>query len=83
MGDLGSQLFIMHFWIGRNEQHGKTLIVEFERGRIIHDLATSLKVARWAYSQIAGAGGLTWSENEKLVPLEPGWDQIFTAVRKE
>jgi len=37
----------------------------------------SMKVAHWAYSQIEAAGGLTWSQNEKLVELEPGWDELF------
>ncbi len=38
---------------------------------------TSFKVATWAYSQLEGAGGLTWRQGEEMVVLDSGWRQVL------
>jgi hypothetical protein len=67
----------LNSWVKRNADHGNTLAAEYDRERIIHDLPTSSRVARWAYSQIESSGGLTWLRNEELVRLKPGWEKLF------
>ena len=45
---------------------------KFDQHQNIHDMPTSFKVARWAYSQIESSVGLTWQRGEELVGLAAG-----------
>lgn len=64
-------------WVTRNQEHGRSLAAEFDRRGIVHELRTSQKVARWAYSQVESSGGLTWHDSENLVPLPAEWHSLF------
>ena len=64
-------------WVKRNGELGKTLAAEFDRHQIIHDLPTSFKVAKWAYSQIESSGGLTWQRGDELIRLDPAWRRLL------
>lgn len=63
-------------WALRNTDHTALLAEQFERNKIIHDEATSLGVARWAYSQAADAQALAWDRGSVLVPIAPNWSQV-------
>jgi hypothetical protein len=62
-------------WAERNARHRVHLAEEFTRHGVLHDLATSLRIAQWAYQQTFEAGGLTWRKKEDLVPLPRDWQQ--------
>ncbi len=47
-------------WVGRNHQQRIFLADQFDRRRIIHNLAASEKVAAWSYTQAASSGALAW-----------------------
>jgi hypothetical protein len=64
-------------WVRRNTEFGKALGAEFDHHQIIHDLPTSFKVAKRAYSQIESSGGLTWLRGDELIRLDPGWRQLL------
>ena len=64
----------LHHWTERNRLHERVLTEEFERKGIVHDLRTSLRVARWAYSQVASTNGLVWVGGTQLAPLGSDWE---------
>ena len=60
-------------WVLRNQQHGVLLDQTFRRRNFVCDLPAIQQVAKWAYSQTAESGGLTWRCNNEMVPLEDSW----------
>jgi hypothetical protein len=60
-------------WAQRNADHGRVLAERFREKRIVHDAATSLGVARWAYAQAHDARALAWERGNVLVPISPDW----------
>jgi 5-methylcytosine-specific restriction endonuclease McrA len=60
-------------WARRNDDHGTVLAERFAKRRIVHDAATSLGVARWAYAQAHDAGALAWERADVLVPISRDW----------
>ena len=64
-------------WVDRNETLGDALAAEFDARRIRHDLRASKRIARWAYGQLAGRGGLTWVKGSVLEPLPGGWETVL------
>jgi hypothetical protein len=64
----------LHRWVERNRLHQADLASEFSRRGIGHDLRTSLRVARWAYSQVASTNGLVWVSGSQLAPLGSDWE---------
>jgi hypothetical protein len=58
-------------WVKRNTEQGKTMAAQFDHEQIIHNLPTSFKVAKWAYSQIESSGGLMWWRGGELICLDP------------
>ena len=60
-------------WTQRNAEHRDVLAERFSEKRIVHDAATSLGVARWAYAQACDARALAWERGNVLVPIPRGW----------
>jgi len=67
-------------WVERNVNHGIRMGAEFDRLGVAHSLDASVRIARWAYSRTASAGGSTWQEGNVLVPLPPEWERAFTRL---
>lgn len=62
-------------WTERNLTHADALRQEFDRRAVIHDLPTSIAIARWAYRQLSGTHGTVWLAGDRLVPLDAGWER--------
>jgi hypothetical protein len=60
-------------WVRRNADYHLVLAEQFEKNRVVHDAATSLGVARWAYAQAHDAQALAWQHGNELVPISPDW----------
>ena len=60
-------------WVQRNADHHEILAERFAEKRIVHDAATSLGVARWAYAQAHDARALAWERANLLVPISADW----------
>lgn len=64
-------------WVERNAGHRDQLGEEFDRHGVMHDLATSVRIASWAYQQTFEAGGLTWAKQEEMIPLRADWRRLL------
>ncbi len=64
-------------WVARNEKQQAYLAEEFDRRKILHNRIASERVAAWAYSQAANAGGLAWVKADLLVPVIPSWLEVL------
>jgi hypothetical protein len=61
-------------WWARNVARERLLAERFTERRLLHDVAASRAVARWAYELAEQSGSRVWrSRNERAVALEPGW----------
>ena len=60
-------------WAGLLGRHGQFLRTEFDRRRIFNDLAVSVSITRWAYTQTPQARGMTWLGGNRLLRVEPEW----------
>jgi hypothetical protein len=60
-------------WAQRNADHRAVLVERFEKEGIVHNAATSLGVARWAYAQAHDAQALAWERENILVPIPADW----------
>jgi len=67
-------------WADRNLRHRKQLGSQFSEHGVIHDLATSTRITRWAYQQTFQASGLTWANKDDLVPLSVDWQLPLTEL---
>src|SRR5690242_7928015 len=54
---------------------GRRDSMSFGQLGIMHNLAASIRIANWAYSQTETANGLTWLKADDLVPLAQEWRQ--------
>ena len=59
-------------WSERNRDHGEKMTAVLKE-RITCDLASTDRIAYWAYNQTANAHGLTWLRGDELLPLSEGW----------
>jgi len=64
-------------WVDQNVEHRLQLAEGFEQRQIMHDWATSIRVAQWAYGQAAETGGMVWAKKNELVKLDSSWDQAI------
>ena len=64
-------------WVERNHTFGSVLSAEFDRKRIRHDLGASKRIARWAYSQVAGRAGQVWVQGSVMEPLGVQWRELL------
>ena len=61
-------------WAERNHEHLYELPRRFDQAGLVHDREASLRITRWAYGQVARAGGQVWVEKEVLVRLGGEWE---------
>ncbi|MCD4726765.1 MAG: HNH endonuclease [Pirellulales bacterium] len=68
-------------WAERNDRAGDLLGEYFDGKRLTHNLARSVQVARWAYSQAESAGANVWAgkdgRNDRFERLGAGWRSVF------
>ena len=70
-------------WTGLLERHGQLLKAEFDRRRVFNDLAVSVSITRWAYTQTLQARGLTWLGGDRLLRAEAEWLQPLDALAQQ
>ena len=66
-------------WTERNAKYGAQLGDALGQRGIMGELATSNRVAHWAYAQTDAAHGLTWLRADEMVPLAAGWRDLIRA----
>jgi len=49
---------------------------EFDVRRVRHDLQASLRIACWAYGQLAARSGQVWIRGRLLEPLQESWVEL-------
>jgi 5-methylcytosine-specific restriction endonuclease McrA len=64
-------------WGDRNRNAGMTLADSFDSAGLPHDLARSLAIARWAYSQGEVTGAHTWLEGDQFLKLDERWRSLL------
>lgn len=67
-------------WTGLIQAEGSRLKAEFDRRQVFNDLAVSLSITRWAYTQALLARGLTWLGGDRLLRMEAEWLQPLDAL---
>jgi hypothetical protein len=65
-------------WLARNRQHGVELSARFDHFGVVHDLGSSVQVARWAYTQLDSTDGRVWVDHRTMAPLTPAWQTLFS-----
>jgi hypothetical protein len=60
-------------WIAPNEASGGALREEFDRLGIPHNLDSTNRIARWAYSSTSSIGGRVRQAQDILLPLAGDW----------
>ena len=65
-------------WLRRNGDHSSELASRFDQQGVMHDLQSSVQVARWAYSQLASTDGRAWVSGRTMTPLTAEWQGLFT-----
>ena len=64
-------------WLDRNGVYGDELVRRFNKAGVVHDVIASVRIAEWAYSQEARAGGPVWSSERELMSLSSAWPDLF------
>ena len=67
----------LNAWVEHAERFAPDLARESNRGGIVHDFPTSVKIVNWAYSQTFDCHGLTWVRMDELQALPPDWNQTL------
>lgn len=67
-------------WAERNRTYQEQLREGFEQRQVLHDLPTSISVARWAYGQASDANGLVWVRAKEMAPLQAGWEKSLAGL---
>jgi hypothetical protein len=60
-----------------SKKYGAQLGDALGRHGIVGELATSNRVAQWAYAQTEAARGLTWLRADEMVPLAAAWRELL------
>lgn len=60
-------------WAERNDTMGAPLAERFNQARIVHDLAGSRQIVRWAYRHACSVGAMTWQRGKQFTTLSPDW----------
>jgi hypothetical protein len=61
-------------WSARNVERERLLAERFTERRLLHDLAASRQITRWAYELAEQSGSKVWrSRSERSVVLDPAW----------
>jgi hypothetical protein len=64
-------------WTERNERFGTQIHAGLEERGIVAELAASIQVAQWAYSQAEAANAMTWLRGDEMVSLDAGWRDLL------
>ena len=67
----------LYKWVKRNRLLARPLEDAFVRHGVLHDLAVTLRITHWAYSETAAAEGLSWDRSNAMIPLAPEWTQLL------
>jgi len=67
-------------WVDRQERHAKLLSADFNRYGVVNDLASSARIANWAYANTFDCHGLTWVRGDELRKLEADWSRSLTRL---
>lgn len=67
-------------WVERNDRQAATLRQYLSENRLPDDPIASVAIARWAYTQAAGADALVWVEKDILRHLGPEWSRLLGAA---
>ena len=70
-------------WTGLIQREGPRLKSEFDRRRVFNDLAVSVSITRWAYTQTLQARGMTWLGGNRLLRAEAEWLQPLDALAQQ
>ncbi len=64
-------------WHERNVTEAYELPRRFQEAGLVHDWTASRTITRWAYGQVAQAGGQVWVRGDELVRLGKGWEGVL------
>jgi S-adenosylmethionine:diacylglycerol 3-amino-3-carboxypropyl transferase len=64
-------------WDERNRQHDEELSMGFDRKGVLYNLASTIHIAKWAYSRTATTGGRVWKQTNQMVELTGIWASIL------
>ena len=64
-------------WIDRNTTGEAMIRDALGTIGVHHDLGASVRVARWAYTQIADSGGRVWVQGRTFEHLSPQWSTLL------
>jgi hypothetical protein len=64
-------------WVERNRAYAEPLQLEFDRLGMLHNLGSTNRIARWAYSSAATIAGRAWHAQNVLLPLTGAWRDIL------
>lgn len=64
-------------WAERNQNYGQELRVSFDRKGVMHNLPSTVQIAKWAYSRAASTGGRTWRAKNEMVDVSGAWSSIL------
>jgi len=78
-GDRLAALPHLRRWKARNEAEAYELQRRLDEAGLVHDRRASVRITRWAYEQVARAGGQVWVRKDELVPLGEEWERVLAA----
>jgi hypothetical protein len=64
-------------WVEWQEDRGYDLDQAFAHAGIPHDRQASLRITRWAYTQVEERQGLVWVKGRTLEPLSDEWRRLL------
>jgi hypothetical protein len=70
----------LNAWVTQAGRTGPELTREYNRSGVYNDLATSVRIVNWAYTQAFECQRLTWVQRDRLGPLSPGWQQSLIGL---
>jgi hypothetical protein len=66
-------------WAERSAEYGAQIERELTGRGVVAELAASNRVTQWAYAQTEAASGLTWVQEDEMVPLSAEWRRLMVA----
>jgi len=64
-------------WVERNRKYESDLTEYFDRNSLVHDLRSSLSVAKWSYQQAEKLGANLWVASNNFEQITSDWAQIL------
>lgn len=66
-------------WVEQNRIHTAELVERLNEASLPHDLASSIRIAEWAYEQTEKCRGQVWLWKDVFRHLGPEWRQLLVA----